>query len=179
MYQCFCWTLSSKVLHYKIMSVACLSLHVASQYVEETLQLLQFSKLYTTCVSINIGPSINGLVTDGNTIFAYAKLSWTANLRVRHFHTIWRIGTMASLLANVKYVWSVSMIFWRKICARISHFKVFIVWITGTIFSAWMWEIGTKFSQMWVPNPLMSDVSGLNPHICEKWYQSSHVKKSV
>ena len=37
---------------YKIMSVARLSWHAASQYVEETLQL---SKLYTTCVSINIG----------------------------------------------------------------------------------------------------------------------------
>ena len=58
------------------------------QYVEETLQLLRFSKLYTACLTINIGPSINRLVTDGNTIFAYAKLSWTANLRVRQFHTM-------------------------------------------------------------------------------------------
>ena len=37
---------------YKIMSVARLSWHAASQYVDEALQL---SKLYTTCVSINIG----------------------------------------------------------------------------------------------------------------------------
>ena len=29
-----------------------------------------------------------GLVTDGNTIFANAKLSWTSNLRVRQFHAM-------------------------------------------------------------------------------------------
>ena len=63
------------------------------------------------------------------------------------------------------YVWSVSMIFGRKICDRISHFKA-------------DWYDFHKCEEL-VPNSLMSNVSRLNPHICEKWYQIVTCEKNL
>ena len=73
------------------------------------------------------------------------------------------------------YVWSVSIIFGRKICARISHFKA--NWYDFLRCETLVPNFH-KCEEL-VPNSLMSDVSGLNSHICEKWYQIVTCEKNL
>ena len=109
------------------------------------------------CYSLRISEKYSNLILQFFTACNMIKhLYLTPTLLNRKFQTMRRIGTNKSLLAIVKFTYSqFRQILGSDICAQISHFIYFNVWITGTDFIRCE-EIGTKCEES-VPNSHICD----------------------